>query len=311
MKTAFLFPGQGAQIPGMGADIAQAFSSAMAIYDRANKIVGYDLKELCFHGSDDKLAETAISQPAIFVTSAAILAVMQSESKTASILPDITAGLSLGEYTALYAAGILDFDNALRLVQKRGRAMQAAAEASDGSMVSLLGLEESKVLELCQEAALDQILQPANFNCPGQVVISGQTEACQRAAELAVSFGAMKAIPLKVAGAFHTPMMQPAADSLRKALDETPVNDPGKIQVIANINAEYYTSTDQVRQGLVRQLIEPILWQRCMERLLAEGVEQFYEIGPGRVLTGLMKRIHRKANIVNISNLDTWQALSV
>ncbi|MBN1815792.1 MAG: ACP S-malonyltransferase [Sedimentisphaerales bacterium] len=310
MKTAFLFPGQGAQSSGMGADIAQACPAAMAVYDRANEIVGYDLKELCFHGSEEKLAETEISQPAIFVTSAALLEALRSDPKTALIAPNVTAGLSLGEYTALYAAGILEFEDALRLVQQRGRAMQAAAEDSDGAMVSVLGLDEAQIAELCKEAALDQVLQPANFNCPGQIVISGQTEACRRAAELAGPFGAVKAIVLKVAGAFHTPMMQPAADTLRQVLNETPVREPDRIQVIANIDAGYYTGADQVRKGLVRQLIEPILWQKCMERLLADGVELFYEIGPGRVLTGLMKRIHRKAAVINVSSRETWQALS-
>jgi [acyl-carrier-protein] S-malonyltransferase len=162
---------------------------------------------------------------------------------------------------------------------------------------------------LCNEASQGQLLKPANFNCPGQIVISGDADACRRAAGLAEKYGAMKAIPLAVAGAFHTERMRPAADALGEALAGCPLKDPTDIQVIANITAEYYTSAEQIRQGLVRQLVEPILWQKCVERLIADGVEQFYEIGPNRVLTGLMKRIHRKANIVNVSALDSLEAL--
>lgn len=189
--------------------------------------------------------------------------------------------------------------------------MQAAAEASKGGMVSILGLDETKVKALCTEASQGQLLAAVNFNCPGQIVISGAIEACQRAVSLAEKFGAIKAIPLAVAGAFHTDMMTSAANSLGQALAGCPLKNPGQIQVIANINAQYYTSADQIRQGLVGQLIQPILWQKCIERLIADGVTKFYEIGPNRVLTGLMKRINRKADIVNISNLQGLQDLKI
>jgi [acyl-carrier-protein] S-malonyltransferase len=189
--------------------------------------------------------------------------------------------------------------------------MQAAAGASQGSMVSILGLDETKVYELCAEASQGQLLAAVNFNCPGQIVISGAIEACQRAADLAEKYGAIKAIPLAVAGAFHTSMMEPAAKSLGEALVGCPLKNPGEVQVIANITAKYYTSADQIRQGLVGQLVQPILWQKCIEHLIADGVTKFYEIGPNRVLTGLMKRIYRKADIVNISNLQGLQDLKV
>ncbi len=309
MKTAFLFPGQGAQATGMGRDIAAAYPAAMEVFDRANRIVGYDLRSLCFEGPEEELGRTEVSQPAIFTTSAAILAVIKSNESTAGITPDVTAGLSLGEYTALYAAGVIDFEQGLRLVGKRGQAMQAAADASEGSMVSILGLDEEKVAQLCHEAAQDQLLTGANYNCPGQIVISGHTQACRRAAELAEKYGAIKAIQLKVAGAFHTEKMRPAADALQKALKDSDIANPGDIRIIANVNAEYYSDADQIRQGLVRQLIEPLLWQRCMEKLLAEGVENFYEIGPGRVLAGLMRRIRRKTKVTNISDLDSLNKL--
>ncbi|NLH16984.1 MAG: ACP S-malonyltransferase [Phycisphaerae bacterium] len=309
MKTAFLFPGQGAQVVGMGADIASAWPVANDFFDRANRVVGYDLKALCFSGPEDKLNSTTVSQPAIFTVSAAILEILRNHPKTASIRPDVTAGLSLGEYTALYAAGLIDFENALRLVQKRGEAMQAAAEASEGGMVSILGMDELQVRQLCADAAQGQLLVPANFNCPGQIVISGATAACKRSVPIAEKMGATKAIELKVAGAFHSEMMRPAAVALDKALAGCPLSDPSGIRVIANICAEDYTTAHGIRQGLIRQLLEPILWQKCMEKLLADGIETFYEIGPGRVLTGLMKRIHRRANVINISNLESLNAV--
>lgn len=304
MKIAFIFPGQGAQTVGMGVDLA---SKAGSLFDRANEIVGYDLKKLCYEGPEERLNSTVYSQPAIFLISAALLKILKEQNP--DLCPDVTAGLSMGEYTALYAAGLISFEEALRLVQKRGQAMQEAADASSGSMVSILGLEEDKVRQLCSDAAGGQVLEPVNFNCPGQIVISGHKEACKRAAELAEKAGAMKAVPLAVAGAFHTKLMDPAAQKLTRALAQCTIQNPSKIRVIANIDAEYYKSPDAIRKGLVRQLIQPILWQKCMERFLAEGVEEFYEIGPGRVLTGLMKRINRKAKVINISSADSMSAL--
>lgn len=310
MKTAFLFPGQGAQTTGMGLDIAQAYPVAAEIFDRANKILGYDLKTLCFEGPEDKLAETTVSQPAIFVTSAAILEVLRTQA-TEPIIPDITAGLSLGEYTALYAAGAINFEEALTLVQERGNAMQDAADASNGSMVSIIGMEPGKVEELCSDASHGELLSPANFNCPGQIVISGTIRACSRAVELAEKYGAIKAVQLKVAGAFHTEMMNPAAQRLQKALEDCTITVNPDCAVIANIDAGFYKDADQIRKGLVRQLVEPILWQDCMEVLLSQGIERYYEIGPGRVLTGLMKRINRKTKVINVSNLSALNELVV
>jgi [acyl-carrier-protein] S-malonyltransferase len=305
MKTAFLFPGQGAQTVGMGADIAHSSQAAAIVYQKANNIVGFELSKICFEGPAEKLNTTTISQPAIFVTSAALLEVLRTNPETKKITASITAGLSLGEYTALYAAGLISFEDALTLVQKRGRAMQAAADATEGSMVSIIGLDEEKVQQLCNEAAKGELLQAVNFNCPGQTVVSGTKTACQRATELAGKFGAIKAIPLEVAGAFHTEMMAPAAEALGRALQNTQIAKPSKIRTIANIDAEYYRTEEKIRQGLTNQLTCPILWQKCMERLLADCVEKFYEIGPGRVLTGLMKRINRKTKVVNVSSLDT------
>ena len=308
MTTAFLFPGQGAQVVGMGADIAAAFPVAAEMFEQANEIVGFDLRKVCFEGPADRLNSTTMSQPAIFVTSAALLEVLRASVAGQNLRPDVTAGLSLGEYTALYAAGAISFEDGLRLVKRRSEAMQAAADASEGTMVSILGLDEDKVRQLCDEARDGELLEPVNFNCPGQIVVSGSLGACERAERLAEKYGAIKAIRLEVAGAFHTTLMTPAAQALKQALVQTQISQPA-IRTIANITADYYHGPDSVIEGLTRQLTAAILWQKCMERLLADGVDEFYEIGPGRVLTGLMKRINRKTKVTNISDLSSLKAL--
>jgi [acyl-carrier-protein] S-malonyltransferase len=309
MKTAFLFPGQGAQVVGMGKEVAEAFSQAAKIFKRADDILGFGLSRICFEGPAEQLNTTAISQPAIFVTSAAILEVLKTNSATNGLRPDATAGLSLGEYTALYSAGVFSFKDALLLVRKRGQAMQAAADVTEGAMVSIIGLDEEKVNQLCAEASQSELLQAVNFNCPGQIVISGSKPACKRAENLAAKYGAIKTVPLEVAGAFHTQMMSAAADALKGALSHCAILEPVNTRIIANIDADYYKTAEKIAQGLIRQLTCPILWQKCVERLLADGIEKFYEIGPGRVLTGLMKRINRSITVTNISSLESLNEL--
>ncbi len=311
MKTAFIFPGQGAQAVGMGKEIAEAYPAAAEVFAKANDIVGYDLRSICFEGPAEKLNTTTVSQPAIFTTSAAILEVIKSNPATGTIKPDVTAGLSLGEYTALYAAGVISFKDALTLVQRRGQAMQAAADTTKGTMVSIIGLDEEKVNQLCAEASEGELLAAVNFNCPGQIVVSGTISACERAEKLVEKYGAMKAVRLEVAGAFHTDMMASAAESLRNALGNCKISDPSGIKILANISADYYKSGEKIAEGLIKQLTCPILWQKCMERFIAEGVEKFYEIGPGRVLTGLMKRINRKIGVTNVSSMETVEELKI
>ncbi len=293
----------------MGAEIARSFPVAAEIYKKANDIVGFDLSGLCFEGPVEQLNSTTISQPAIFVTSAAILEVLRTNPATSSISADVTAGLSLGEYTALYAAGLISFEDGLMLVHKRGQAMQAAADATEGAMVGIIGLDEEKVRQLCGEAAEGDLIVPVNFNCPGQIVVSGSTKACERAEQLAQKYDAIKAVRLDVAGAFHTEMMSSAAQRLGEALSDCEISEPSEIKTIANINAEYYQTSQKISDGLINQLTCPLLWQKCMERLIDDGLEKFYEIGPGRVLTGLMRRINRKIKVVNISTLKAIEKL--
>ena len=309
MKTAFLFPGQGAQVVGMGADIAASFAPAADVFKKANDILGFDLTGICFNGPAQRLNSTEISQPAIFTVSAAIREVLKTVGDTAKIKPDVTAGLSLGEYTALYAAGVIDFDSALLLCHQRGRAMQQAADTAEGGMVSIIGLDEEKVAQLCTRAAEGEVLAAVNFNCPGQIVVSGHKSACARAQTLAAEYGALKAVPLQVTGAFHTDFMAPAAEQLSIALSRSTIRDTADVRVIANIDAHYYTSAADITHGLIKQLTSPVFWQKCMQTLLDDGVEVFYEVGPGRVLTSLMKRISRKTKVINVSSLQLLNAL--
>ena len=288
---------------GMGAKLAESVPEAAEIFDKANDIVSFDMRKICFEGPAEELNTTTVSQPAIFTTSVAFLEALKTRDETSNLSADVTAGLSLGEYTALYAAGLISFEDALRLVEKRGQAMQAASDASEGGMVSIIGLDEQKVQELCDEAREADILEAVNFNCPGQIVVSGSKTACRRVEQLADKYGAIKAVRLEVAGAFHTQMMSPAVNALGEALQNTQISEPSNIAVIANVNADYYKSAGEIASGLVKQLTCPILWQKSMVRLLSDGVEKFYEIGPGRVLTGLMKRINRKTKVINVNEI--------
>lgn len=311
MKTAFLFPGQGAQHVGMGKDLCEDYPAARRVFDLAEEASGLPLKELCFEGPPERLDRTDVCQPAIFAVSAATLAVMGEappDRDMDRIRPDFAAGLSLGEYTALYAADAIDLQSAVKLVTRRGRLMQEAATARPSGMVSILGLDEAGARRLAAAASDGQILVCANFNCPGQVVLSGQKEACERAAAMAKDFGASGAVPLKVAGAFHSEVMAPAAEKLAAAMADVQFCEP-QPPVVSNVTAATHASNDQIKAGLVAQLTSPVRWQQSMEYLLAQGVERFYEVGPGRVLAGLMRRINRKAEIVCLNSARAVEKL--
>jgi len=312
MRTAFLFPGQGAQHVGMGRDLYGTFPAANRVFDLAEEACGLPLKKLCFDGPAPELERTDIAQPAIFTVSAATLAVMGdllSPEQWEGIRPAFMAGLSLGEYTALYAADAVDLEAGVRLVARRGQLMQEAAARSPSGMVSILGLDEQGAAELCETAAQGQVLTCANFNCPGQVVLSGELEACRRAGEMAKDRGAAGAVPLPVAGAFHSEIMRPAAETFRQALEETEFHTP-RVPVIANVDAAPHDGPQDIRSKLLAQLVSPVRWQQSMELLLAESVERFYEIGPGRVLTGLMRRIQRRTNCTCIHSMEAIEKLA-
>jgi [acyl-carrier-protein] S-malonyltransferase len=279
----------------MGRQLAESLPAARALYEQAGEILGYDLAKLCFEGPDEELSSTVISQPALFVTSLAALEQLRSESPDVVLSCEATAGLSLGEYTALVFAGAMDFEDGLRLVQARGEAMQEASDAMPSGMVSVLGLERVQVEELCDQARGDGVLQIANFLCPGNIAISGTNAACEKAAELAQPAGAMKAVPLAVAGAFHTPIMEPAVDRLREALDRVTLRK-SKIPIISNVDAQPHREPDELRELLIRQVVSPVRWEDSMRYLFGEEFDQFYEIGPGRILRGLLRRIERKVS---------------
>jgi [acyl-carrier-protein] S-malonyltransferase len=309
MNLAMLFPGQGAQKVGMGRDACDASPAAREVFERAEQAAEMPLRTLCFEGPEETLNRTDVCQPAIFTVSAAMLAAMSEKLGDAAPSPDVVAGLSLGEYTALYAAGGVDLETGVRLVTRRGAEMQRAAERSESGMVSVLGLDEDAAWKLAAAAAGDDVLVCANFNCPGQVVLSGQIDACRRVVEFAEQFGASGTVPLKVAGAFHSELMRPAAEALAETLAAADIRPP-RVPVVSNVDAAPHADPDDIRRCLLEQLTSPVRWQHCMEHLLETGVETFYEVGPGRVLAGLMRRIHRRADFTSVNCLDAIEKLA-
>ncbi|MDR3196656.1 MAG: ACP S-malonyltransferase [Planctomycetaceae bacterium] len=291
-KIALLFPGQGAQSVGMGKALVEEFAPAKEIFERANSTLGYDLARICFEDPDENLDSTVVSQPAIFTLSIAVLEFLKAKEPETVEYCEAAAGLSLGEYTALVFAGVLSFEDGLRLVQKRGQAMQAASDTTPSGMVSIIGKELDEVINICNENRGNGVLQVANILCPGNIVISGTNDACERIAELSAA-GKFHAVPLAVAGAFHTPIMKPAVEILAQVLSETKMNRP-RIPVISNVDAEPHDDPDEIRQILIKQILSPVLWENSMKKLLEQGFDTFYEVGPGRVLRGLLKRIDRK-----------------
>ena len=269
-KTAFLFPGQGAQKVGMGKELIAQSQAAAALFEQANEILGYNLQALCLEGPDEKLNATDHSQPAIFVHSLAALEVLKEQQPDVVENCSATAGLSLGEYTALVFAGVMSFEDALKVVQQRGLAMQSAAEQVQSGMVSILGLDVDQVSQLCEDCCHDgEVLQLANLLCPGNLVVSGSQAACDRIAEAAVEAGAMRTIPLTVAGAFHTSIMQPAVEKLEAALSQATLSSP-RIDLISNVDADTHSDPDEIRDLLARQVVSPVLWEDTMRRLLSD-----------------------------------------
>ncbi|USI68725.1 ACP S-malonyltransferase [Lactococcus petauri] len=302
MKTAFLFSGQGAQKLGMAKDLYDEFDIVRETFDQASQVLGYNLREL-IDNDETKLNETQYTQPAILTTSVAILRLLSEQG----IKPDLVAGLSLGEYSALVASGALDFAEAVALVAKRGQYMTEAAPTGSGKMVAVMNTEAALIEEICEQAAERGIVSPANYNTPAQIVIGGQAEAVDYAVELLKEAGVKRLIELKVSGPFHTAILKPASEKLAKELEQVNFNS-FKLELISNTTAKVMKDSE-VKELLTRQVMEPVRFYESIETMKALGVQRFIEVGPGKVLSGFIKKIDKEASFTNVENLTSFKVL--
>src|SRR3974390_615687 len=296
-KVAFVFPGQASQYSGMGKELAEKYPSAKAVFDEADKAAGFSVSNMCFAGTEDDLKLTANTQPCILTVSVAVYRVLAEKG----VSPDFVAGHSLGEYSALVAAGSLKFADAVKLVRQRGQYMQDAVPAGHGAMAAIMGLSPADVMEVCKQAAHGEVCSPANLNSPEQTVISGDAAAVKRAVEIASQKGAKRAVMLAVSAPFHSALMMPAQEKLEKDLKATAFNEL-QMPLVTNVDADTTRSGDEARSALVRQVTMPVRWEESMRMLLDEGVNTFVEVGPGRVLTGLMRQIERSVATLNVED---------
>ena len=302
---AFIFPGQGSQYVGMGKELFENFSVAKKVFEEADDALHLSISALCFKGPEETLKLTENTQPAVLTTSIAAFKVLQEEK---GITPQFTAGHSLGEYSALVVSGALTFSEAVKMVRLRGKFMQEAVPVGEGAMAAVLGMERERVEKLCEEISYGEVLTPANFNCPGQIVIAGHSKAVERAIERIKQEG-KKAVLLPVSAPFHSPLMKPAGERLEKALEEISVSDL-KVPVVTNVEAEVNTSKDRVKGLLVAQVSSPVRWEESMRKMIEKGIEHLFEIGPGKVLSGLMKRIDSRVETKNLEDLQTLKKIS-
>uniref|UniRef100_A0AB33JF22 Malonyl CoA-acyl carrier protein transacylase n=1 Tax=Prevotella sp. GTC17260 TaxID=3236796 RepID=A0AB33JF22_9BACT len=293
---AFVFPGQGSQFVGMGKDLYDTNPLAKELFDKADEILGFKITEIMFAGTDDQLKETKVTQPAVFLHSVISALCMGDDFK-----PEMVAGHSLGEFSALVASGTLSFEDGLRLVHTRALAMQKACEANPGTMAAIIGLADEKVEEICKEVSTDgDIVIPANYNCPGQLVISGNQGAIDRACEALKAAGAKRALPLKVGGAFHSPLMKSAKEELQLAIEKTSFSSP-KCPVYQNVDAKAYTSAEDIKNNLIAQLTSPVRWTTSVQNMIADGATDFTECGPGKALQGMIGRIDKNVTAHGIA----------
>ena len=292
MKKAYVFPGQGAQFTGMGKDLYQSDAKAKDLFEKANQLLGFRISDIMFEGSAEELKQTKVTQPAIFLHSV-ILAMTSSDFK-----PDMVAGHSLGEFSALVANGTLDFEDGLKLVYQRALAMQEACEINPSGMAAILGLEDSKVEEICASIE-NEIVVPANYNCPGQLVISGSNKGIEIACEMMKEVGAKRALPLPVGGAFHSPLMEPAREKLQKAIEATTFHQPS-CPIYQNVSTKAISDVEEIKKNLTAQLTAPVKWTQSVQQMVEDGAGLFIECGPGKVLQGLVKKIHKEAEVDSI-----------